>query len=200
MKTFQFPAIMISSMAIATGVAGFIALIFIGLFFSIGGSFGTLNDIFNGLTAVLSILLAWMLFTNYQGKSIGSSLIFLVVAVIGTILAIVGSVLVISGKTGWYLAGLFTATGFGLIGLWLLRLNYAALRSNSLPQGLVILGIVCAVIMAIGLAGIPGMIRGTDINNYFPFTINSLWQLAFLGIYVLYPIWCIWLGRILTLK
>ncbi|OGO66648.1 MAG: hypothetical protein A2030_10310 [Chloroflexi bacterium RBG_19FT_COMBO_50_10] len=200
MTTNQFPSLLISYVAIATGIIGTLALIFIGLMFSIGAPFGTLNDIFNGLLAIMSSVLAWMLYSYFQKLAVPVSPVLLILALIGTLLAIVGSVLVIFGFTGWFLAGLYTTAGFALIGVWLLVMSSGAWRSNSLPHSLIIFGIISGVIMAIGFTAIPGMIRGIDTQEYFPFTINSLWQLAFLGIYILYPIWCIWLGRILSLK
>ena len=49
-----------------------------------------------------------------------------------------------------------------MMGLWLLGLNYFALRDNSLPHSLVIFGLISGVILALGLVTIPGTVRGID--------------------------------------
>jgi hypothetical protein len=181
-------------------VSGLLGMISIGLFFTIGGRFGTLNDIFNGILAIMSSLLAWTLYSYFQKLAMPMSIVFLILAFIGTLFAIVGSVLVIFGFTGWYLAGIYTSAGFALLAFWLFGLSYAAFQNHFIPQNLVIYGMITSVIMAFGFAAIPGMIRSMDIQQYFPFTIASLWQVTFLGVYILYPAWCIWLSRVLMPK
>jgi hypothetical protein len=123
-----------------------------------------------------------------------------VIAIIGAILVLVGMTLSIFGLKGWFLSGLYMAAGNAMIGLWLLGLNYAALRDNSLPHGLVIFGLISGLILALGLVTIPGIFSGIDTKEY-QFTIfNSIWWVSSLGYLALYPTWCIWLGRILLLK
>jgi hypothetical protein len=63
--------------------------------------------------------------------------------------------------------------GFGLIGVWLIILNFQAIRAKSWPGYLIGLGFITGILMAIGLFG----------------------SSAALGFVFLYPIWCIWLGR-----
>jgi hypothetical protein len=87
-----------------------------------------------------------------------------------------------------------------MIGLWLLALNYSALRSNIIPQSLVIFGLISGVILAFGLVTIPGIIRGIDTQEYKLTIFNSIWWTSSLGYLALYPIWCILLGRILLIK
>jgi hypothetical protein len=186
--------------AIATGSAGLLGLAFIILFFTRGQPFGTLNDICIGLAAVLSGVLAWMLYPEFQARSPQLGQIALILALAGAIIVVVGSVLVISGTTGWFLAGLYMATGNALIGLWLLALNYIVQPSQAWPQGLVIFGLVVSVIMALGLATAPGIFRGTDAWASAPWYVNYVGQAGALGWLIAYPVWCIWLGRILLLK
>ena len=82
---------------------------------------------------------------------------------------------------------------------WLLGLNYSAQPSNPWPHGLVVFGIVIGVIMALGLAAIPGIVRGIDAWDAAPWYVNYVGQASALGWLVLYPFWCIWLGRMLLL-
>ena len=137
MITSSFSSLTTAWVAVATGVAGLLALAFIALFFAVGQPFGTLNDGCNGLAAILSGVLAWMLSPQYHSQSPLLSQVALVVAVVGALVVAAGSVLVIFGITGWFLAGLCMGAGNALIGLWLLGLSYSALSSTPWSHGLV---------------------------------------------------------------
>ena len=195
MTASNFSAMTIGWVTIATGIVGLLALVFIILFFTVGQPFGTLNDICIGLTAILSAVLAWLFYSQYHASSPLLGPVTLVVALAGALVVTVGSVLVIFGITGWYLAALYMAVGNALIGLWLLGLNYAAQQGNVWSNGLVIFGIVVAVIMLLGLAAIPGIFNRIDAWESAPWYVNYVGLAGSLGWLVLYPIWCIWLGR-----
>ena len=200
MFTNDFSAVTVGWVAIATGIAGLLGLVFIILFFSVGQPFGTLNDICIGLTAILSVVLVWMLYPGYHAQSPLLSQVTVVIAMLGAILVMVGTGLAISGVKGWFLSGLYMASGNAMIGLWLLGLNYSALRDNSFPQSLVIFGLISGVILALGLVTIPGIFRGIDTQEYELTIFNYIWWAGSLGYLALYPTWCILLGRILLLK
>ena len=197
MITNTFSSGTIGSVAIATGITGLLGLIFIVLFFSVGQPFGTLNDICIGLTAILSMVLVWMLYPGHHTQAPLLSQIALVIALLGAIVVVIGSVLSISGKTGWFLSGLYMAAGNGMIGVWLLALNYSALRGIRFPHGLVIFGLISAVILVLGLVTIPGILRGIDIKEYVLTTVNAIWWTSALGWLALFPIWSILVGRAL---
>jgi hypothetical protein len=186
--------------AIATGIVGLLGLIFIILFFTVGQPFGTLNDICIALMAILSVVLVWKLYPWHHAQSPSLSLVALVIALLGALLVIVGAVLSISGIKGWFLSGLYMAAGNGMIGIWLLALNYSALRGNLFPQGLAIFGLISGVILALGLVTIPGIFRGVDTQEYKITVFNAIWWTSSLGYLALYPIWCILAGRILLIK
>jgi len=200
MFTNNFSSVTIGWVAIATGIAGLLGLAFIILFFTVGQPFGTLNDICIGLTAILSVVLVWMLYPEHHAQSPLLSQVALVIAMFGAILVMVGSALAISGVKGWFLSGLYMAAGNAMIGLWLLGLNYSSLRGNPLSHSLVILGLISGVILALGLVTIPGIFRGIDTQEYELSIFNYIWWASSLGWLVLYPIWCILLGRIILLK
>ena len=200
MFTNNFSSVTIGWMAIATGIAGLLGLAFIILFFTVGQPFGTLNDICIGLTAILSMVLVWMLYSMSHAQSSLLSQVALVFAIFGAILVLVGSALAISGVKGWFLSGLYMAAGNAMIGLWALGLNYSALRENSLPHGLVIFGLISGAILALGLVTIPGMFRGIDTQEYEMTIFNYVWWTSSLGYLALYPTWCILFGRTLLLK
>lgn len=195
MTAGSFSSEAIGWVAFATGVIGIFSMIFIALFYTVGNPFGTLNDIFNALMAISSGILAWML---YAGSKNGLTLLnqaLLILAQIGALIAIVGSVLVIFKYTGWVLAGLYTATGYAMIGLWVIRLNYAARGGGLMPGGMSTFGLVLGVVMLLGFAAVPGLIKGADSVEAMSPVINGIWQAASLGWLFLYPIWCFWLGR-----
>jgi len=200
MFTNDFSAVTIGWVAIAAGIAGLLGLAFIILFFSVGQPFGTLNDICIGLTAILSVVLVWMLYPGHHAQFPLLSKVAFVIAMFGAILVLVGTALAISGVKGWFLSGLYMAAGNAMIGLWLLGLNYSALQDNSLPQSLVVFGLISGVILALGLVTIPGIFRGIDSQEYELTTFNYIWWASSLGYLALYPTWCILLGRILLLK
>lgn len=200
MTTINFSSVTIGWVAITTGIVGLFGLAFIILLFTVGQPFGTLNDICIALTAILSVVLVWMLYPRYHAQSPLLSQVTLVIAMIGAILVMVGSALAISGVKGWFLSGLYMAAGNAMIGLWLLGLNYSALQDNSLHHSLVIFGLISGVILALGLVTIPGIFRGIDTQEYELTIVNYIWWTSSLGYLALYPTWCILLGRILLLK
>jgi hypothetical protein len=197
MTTGSIPTVAAGWAAMATGVLGLLALILIILFFTLGQPFGTLNDIFIGLTALSSVALAWLLLPQFSAQSPVLSWVALVLATAGALVVATGSVLVVFGITGWYLAGLYMAAGNALIGLWLLGLILSVRQNVAWPHGLVLFGLITAILMALGLATVPGIFRRIDAWGDAPWYVNYVGQVGALGWLVLYPIWCVWLGRIL---
>jgi len=198
MTTSNLSTPTIGWVAIATGIAVILAVTFLTLMYTVDMSFGKVNDIFNSIIGISSVVLAWMLYAEHHSNSPLMSQIALVLAVVGAIFTIIGSVLIIYGFTDFVLAGWYTGIGNALIGLWLAAFCYSMLSGDTLPHNLVIFGIVAGVFMAIGLIGISGIFAGID-------SMDMPWYLyiaffGYLGTYILYPIWTIWLGRNLLLK
>jgi len=198
MTTNNFPQSVVGWTAIATGVSVILAVIFVLLMVTVDVSFGTVNDVFNGILGILSGILAWMLYPGHHARSPLLSQIALVLAVVGVIFTIVGSVLIIFDFTGFVLAGWYTAVGNALIGLWLGAFCTSTLRErgDTLPHSLVRFGLVVGAIMGIGMLCIPGILAGVDSMASLPWYLLA-GCFGFLGTYILYPIWTIWLGRIL---
>lgn len=200
MTTSNLSTFSMGWLAIITGVAGVLALAFLILLFTVGQPFGTLNDICIAVTAILSGILAWILFPQAHAQLFFWSRVALIVAWGGALVVTIGSVLVLSGTTGWYLAGLYMAAGNALIGVWLLGLNYSALHSNAWSRELAIYGIVTSAVMLLGLAALPGIFARIDAWEAAPWYVNYIGQVSALGYLVLYPVWCILVGRILLAK
>lgn len=199
MTTSNFSTATTSWVAITTGVSAILAIIFLTLMYTVNQSFGRVNDVFNSIIGISSVVLAWMLYAEYHARSPLMSQIALALAVVGAIFTIIGSILIIFGFTDFVLAGWYSGIGYALIGLWLATFCYSLLRDGVLPHNLVIFGIVVGVFMAVGLLGIPGIIARVDSMESMPWYLYVAF-FGWFGTYILYPIWTIWLGRNLLLK
>src|SRR5258706_2486092 len=201
MTTSNISTPTIGWVAIATGIAVILAVIFLTLMYTvdIDMSFGTVNDVFNSIIGISSVVLAWMLYAEHHSKSPLMSQIALVLAVVGAIVSIAGSVLIIYDFTGFLLAGWYSGVGNALIGLWLVAFCYSVRRSDALPHSLILFGFVVGTFMAFGLIGIPGIVARIDSMESMPWYLYIAF-FGWLGTYVLYPILTILLGRNLLLK
>ena len=138
-------------LAIAIGGVILIGDVSLMLFFTIGSFFGTFNDLCVAFAAILSGLLALILYPANRAYSPRLSQLLLTAALVGALVASIGSALVIFDITGYFLAGLMNFFGYALVGLWLLGLNYSAQRRNGWPRRLVRFGLVSGASMAVGL-------------------------------------------------
>ena len=184
---------------LAVGVGGVILIgdVSLILFFTIGSFFGTFNDLCVASGAILSALLAWKLYPAHRAYSPRLGQILLTAALVGALIASIGSAFVIFDITGWFLAGLMNFFGYALVGLWLLGLNYYfAQRRNGWPRRLVQFGLVGGASMAVGLLTGPGIVGRVDDPALAPWFVYVA-PVASLGWLLLYPIWSIWLGRLL---
>jgi len=68
-------------------------------------------------------------------------------------------------------------------------------RIDLWPQRLVNWGLISSVIMALGLLTIPGIINRINAWELGPWYINYVGQLGSIGYLLLYPLWCILVGR-----
>jgi hypothetical protein len=165
--------------SVAAGATAVASAIVLALFFVAGGPLGTINDVLNGVLAVLSGYLAWRL----SGHSP-----ITYVALLGEVIAIIGSVLVITNSTGFFFAGLVTTVGFALIGVWLVAYCWPLP-----PTTLRVVGLTAGVLLVLGLAVTPGIAMRLDDMNKAPAWI-WIGFVSWLGIYVAFPIWSIWSG------
>jgi hypothetical protein len=167
-------------LAIAVGAVAIASAISLALFFVVQGPFGTINDVLNGVLAILSGALAW---------SLSGSAALVYVAFLGALIAIAGSVLVVTGITGFFLAGLVSSAGFALIGAWLLWYSW----SLGSPLALRWLGVAAGALMVLGIVVLPGIAMRLDDMNKAPAWI-WIGFVSWLGIYAALPAWSIWFG------
>jgi hypothetical protein len=181
-------------LGVAIGVVILFGIACLIVFYTVGGPFGTINDVANGAAGVLSGALALALRSMLPQGSPAVRWVAVSAALVGAVVAVIGTRLVES--TGFFYAGLVSSVGFGLIGLWVVALNLE-LRSrpgwaSRLPQ----LGLVAGVIMVIGLLAGLGLTDGVHPVS------SAAWHewiglSAWLSTYIFYPIWAIWFGRVL---
>jgi hypothetical protein len=114
-------------------------------------------------------------------------------ALSGAAIVVLGSYLVISDTTGFLLAGLVESLGFALIGVWLIVINRSMAGAPPWPLRLPGLGVVAGLVMTMGFIVVPGIAVGLDDASAAP---PWVWVgfLGWLGIFFLYPLWCIWFG------
>jgi hypothetical protein len=167
-------------LAIAVGAVAIASAISLTLFFAIQGPFGTINDVLNGVLAILAGALAW---------TMSGSVALVYVAILGALIAVVGSALVITGATGFFLAGLVSSVGFALIGAWLLWYSWSLNTTSALRW----LGVTAGALMVLGIVVLPGIAMRLDDMNKAPAWI---WVgfVSWLGIYAALPAWSIWFG------
>jgi hypothetical protein len=182
-------------LTVAVGAVALASVAALALFFLVGQPFGTINDLGNGAVGALSVLLAFMLGRSVA-KSLRNQAAAVGIAVVGAGLTVVGSMLVVSGATGFFLAGLVSNVGFGCIGFWLIALNSSIRSEERLPRWLPRLGMVAGLVMAIGLIALPGIVMRLDNFEAAP---GWIWSgfVGWIGVYIIYPVWAIWLGRTL---
>jgi hypothetical protein len=181
----------IRGLAGMVGCVGMGALVALIAFFVVGGPFGFINDVSNAALAVLAGTLAatWLRSASPPSPWLG---VATALALVGVAVAVVGSTLIIFDITGYFLAGLVSAFGFALVGIWLIAANLSAARPPRISpsRAQTILGVVAGSVMAVGLVNVPGIAMGIDSQATAP-----AWLLAsgpcWAGTYLLMPIWCL---------
>ena len=186
--------------ALFTGAIGFLALItlllfFLGFFQDIPSlsSMGNLNDMTNTFASFLGAVLASMLHSTLRKLLPHLSLIVLIGVWVGAIAVAFGSWLIQTGRADVELSSYYFFFGNGLIGLWLLVLNRTARQQETWPRNLTQLGSIASFFMMLGLLALYGIILGLDGSVYSPLIMVT--GLSFFGTGILYPVWCLWLGR-----
>jgi hypothetical protein len=111
------------------------------------------------------------------------------------VLAVIGFGMIAFGHTGWILSGWYTDTAYALIGLWIIGLNYTAFQGQLYSKGISLYGFIVGVVMSLGFASLPGMIKGIDSTDFMSPTLLGIWKVSIRGWILFYPIWCILLGR-----
>jgi len=188
----------IGKIAIATGVVGVSTLVF-GLIFTFAGDiipvFYRLNDLFNLIMALMSGVLAWVLYSRFRENMTSLHVGLLILILIGMVLAVIGFWMIAIKRTGYLQSGWYTNTAYALIGLWIIGLNYTARQNDLLSKGLSLFGVIVGIVMVLGFSAIPGMIQNIDSTEFMSPVHYGIWNASLAGWILLYPIWCMLLGH-----
>lgn len=183
----------VAAVALALGIVLLFSLVTLALFFAGGGPFGALNDWSIGASGVLAAAFVLAIRAGGLGDTSVSGVILPATAVVGAVVVVVGAWLVISDTTGFLLAGLVESFGFALFGCWLIALSRSMATIGQWPRPLPTLGYATGILLIVGLIVAPGIVMGLDDMDTAPWWV---WVgfVGWLGIFVLLPIWSIWLG------
>lgn len=183
----------IGGLAIGIGALIAAAVGSIAAYYAVGarGPLGPINDILNGAAGAMTSILAFSLHRHRLGGAVGG----VAAAVLGGGVVVWGSILVLTSRTGWLFAGLVSGVGFALLGVWLALLNRSPAAARF-PRGLRRLGVGTGVVMSLGFVLLPAIVARYDDAESAPWWVWLGFQ-GLAGTYVLYPVWAIWLGRIL---
>ena len=151
----------------------------------LGNTFSVVVLILMALMIVVALALHLILSPQVQSLSLGA-------ASIGILAMLVTAVAHILLMAGILTQEQFNTTGEGIgpagIGLWLLLVNYLALLGKALRRGLTWVGLIAG--LGYLMSGVGALIGGLAGGPQ-----NPLSSVGPLGIFFVYPIWAIWLGR-----
>jgi Domain of unknown function (DUF4386) len=170
----------------AVAIVLMVATAILGATLRLGNTFSVVVVILMALLSVVALALYLILRSAAPAMSLAATAI----GILGMLLTGAVHVLAMASAIS---PDQFNTTGEGIgpagIGLWLLLVNYLALRSKALPRGLTWIGLIAGVGWL--LSGVGALIGG---SQDLPFSIGPL------GIFLVSPIWAIWLGRRLLAK
>lgn len=201
----RFIAKMTGWLMLVVGVMGLLAVValllfFVGLSQNIRSLFfmGALNDVLNPVASVLSAVLAAVLHPTLRRPVPRLSLVLLIGVWAGALAHTFGSWLILTDRSGVELSGYYYFVGNGLIGIWLWMLNHVTRREAGWPRSLTQFGLIASGFMMVGLLGLYGILFRLDGDEFSPLVMVP--GISFLGIGILYPIWCLRLGRWIVSK
>lgn len=189
--------------AILSGVAAILAMVTVILFFTLEMDsseehlWGPLSDIFPIIQMALLLVVARGLYAIQRATAPRTSIIGTVIGVIGMLGVIVLQTLLRMGVMQFAQEISPLVIAFALVGVWLIVANYLGRRQQSLPSTLAWLG------MAVGIASVsePVIVAGAGGADWRAYMSNPLLvvvsAVVFLLVYVGFPVWAIWLGRVL---
>jgi hypothetical protein len=182
-----------------------IQYVFLGLMFAVTVSpYGTLSDISYLLAAILMLPFMLAFYNLFRPDQPTATLLALLVGMVGVLLIVVAQIRLMIGQISLEQNMPPISLGTGLIGISIL-VSILLSRSNpQMPTGFVWLGMVSGLFLAVG--GILGGVLlpkdiyllvtgGLDWSNLNPllyvfFVAAPISQLG-------YPVWAIWLGRLI---
>lgn len=182
--------------AYASSAASILGFVFIALFIAAGQPFGSLNDFFGSVVFALSLMplaVAFHRFYAVRNRAVSSAA--LVIGLVSMVVFVAAGALALGYAfnlvtfpeprpgAGAYVAGVIAPA---FVGVWLILVGYLGLQNPTLPKALNWLGILTGggfVLTLIGFA-LGGL-------------TSPLVAVSGLATATAFPIWAIWLGRVL---
>lgn len=155
------------------------------LFFTVGKPFGKINDISSVFQVMLMLPLAYFFLPVTSPGLRGLGLAAALIGLAGMLVSAYGQGLLVFNRIDFETSQKFFPAG-GLIGVWLALINALALTMSALPVTLAWIGIFAGIGYIVTVVG---FLRGSQ--NHILFYSGSL-VLA-----ICYPVWAIWLGRLI---
>jgi hypothetical protein len=170
-----------AALASALALVLMVATAILGPTLRLGNTFSVVVVILMALLIIVALALYLILRSVAPAMSLAATAI----GILGMLLTGASHVLAMASTLS---PDQFNTTGEGIgpagIGLWLLLANYLALRSKALPRGLTWIGLIAGAGWL--LSGVGALIGGSQT---LPFSLGPL------GIFLVSPLWAIWLGR-----
>jgi len=175
-----------AALSSAVAIVLMVATAILGATLRLGNTFSVVVVILMALLIVVALALYLIL----RSVAPAMSLAAMAFGILGMLLTGAAHVLAMASTLS---PDQFNTTGEGIgpagTGLWLLLANYLALQTKALPRGLTWIGLIAGAGWL--MSGV-GALSGGSQN--LPFSIGPL------GIFLVSPIWAIWLGRRLLAK
>jgi hypothetical protein len=181
----SFLALITSCSAYLSAVATILTFITGILFFTVNGPFGKINDIASVFQVLFMIPLAFALYRILPAGTRTLGLIPALIGIGGMLFAAYGQVLLVFGKIDFQGSMKYFPAG-AAIGIWLVATCSFALSYNLFPTGLARTGIVAGVSYIVIVLAF--LIKGQQ---------NMVFYFGGLVLGISYPIWAIWLGRLI---
>ena len=171
--------------AYLSAIATILTLITGILFFTVGGTYGKINDISSVFQVLFMIPLALVLYRLIPADTRILGLIAALIGIAGMLVAAYGQTLLVFGKIDFEGSMKYFPAG-AAIGIWLVVTCAFALSQNLIPAGLAWAGILAGLSYIVIVLAF--LIKGKQ---------NMVFYIGGLVLGVSYPVWAIWLGYLI---
>ncbi len=181
----QFKILIYGWSAYLSSAAVILTLITGSQFFSVGRKHGIMNGLFSILQVLLLIPLVFLFNQYIVPPKFFPMLISSALGLGGILVSAFGQIRLLIGKINSEESLKFFPAG-GAIGFWLIMSNFASFGSNELPAILIWIGIAAGAGYLLTAAG---FLKGGQQD--------PLYHTGALLLSLCYPIWGLWLGRLI---
>lgn len=197
-----------SPMAWLTGIVSILSFVSLILFFSLEAPqlatnsassefWGPLSDIAAPLAMLPLIGVMLVLHQSERARAPMLSQVAIVLGIVGAVAVIILQILLVIKVLAFEQEVGPVVIAMGLVGVWLLIANYLGLGQHIMPAKLAWLGIFVGIAQAF-YPMLFQILGGANFYNNIGSSVGLMLLTAviFLGSYIGFPIWAIWLGRV----